>query len=278
MKWGGKTAHGFTIVETLIVLAVSSVLLGSAVLLINGRQNRTQFQTAINDLQQQLQQIINQTTSGYYQNKADFKCRRGTPPTIDGGTNSQGTNGGCIFLGTVLYFGPGQPTTTFSVYPIAGNRLDNNGAVASTVPAAWPTAIAPGTATNLITPDDHSSYTMEGGLTYYGSSSATPNAPLAIGVITSLGSDASSTNILTGTGAQQFRLYGFSNNWAAVTSPSAIVDKINTATTAGASAFKPWPNALNACISSGTTNQSAFITVSQGLQVTMQIKDNKTCA
>jgi len=282
MKQGGKrTAAGFTIVETLIVLAVTGMLFVSAVALINGRQNRTQFTTAINNLQQQLQLIINETTSGYYRNNADFSCTKGLPPAINNVGNSQGTNSGCTFLGTVIYFGPGQknvaagqPLTQFTIYPIAGNRVDSSGHTVADIPSAWPVALAPGNTTNTNTPDNSTVYTMEGGLSYVGQPSLPLNQPMAIGIISSLGGDADPST----TGSQQFRLYGFGNSWAGVGSPQDVVDKINTATTAGSSMFKVWPSNLRVCIVSGGTTQSGLITVSQSLRVTLDIKGNTTCA
>jgi len=278
MKQGGKASGGFTIVETLIVLAVTGMLFASAVLLINGRQNKTEFLTAVNNLQQQLQQIINQTTSGYYPNAHDFKCLHGTPPTIDGtGSNVQGTNGDCTFLGSVIYFGPGQSPAKFSVYPLAGNRLDTASKTVTTLAAAWPVALAQGNLTNGGAPnDDYTSYTMEGGLSYVWGPNPLPlNNPLAIGVITSVGGDASPAT----TGSQQFRLYGFTNSWAGIASSKDIVDKINKATTSTSStAIIPWAGPLRACIASGTTKQSALISISQSLQVSLVIKNGTVCA
>ena len=49
MNRGGRNTsiQGFTIVETLIVLAVTSALFFAATLYINGQQNRTDFQVGI---------------------------------------------------------------------------------------------------------------------------------------------------------------------------------------------------------------------------------------
>lgn len=275
MKQGGAASGGFTIVETLIVLAVTGLLFAGAALMINGRQNRTEFTTAINNLQQQLQQIINQTASGYYPNSGNFSCTPGTPPSIKSGSNARGTNNGCIFLGSVIYFGPGQASNQFTVYPIAGNRVDGALHSVTTIPAAWPVAVAPGSSTNQTAPSAATTYTMENGLSYvWGPNPVNLNNPLGMGAISSLGGDASPTN----NGSQAFRLYGFSNNWAGITGSPDVVEKIDTATVAGASAFIPWPGPLRACIASGSTNQSGLISVSQSLQVTLVIKDNTTCA
>ena len=79
MKQGGypKGTGGFTIVETLIVLAVSGLLLISAIVMISGRTNKTQFTTAANDLKQSLEQVINEISSGYFPNANNFQCTAG---------------------------------------------------------------------------------------------------------------------------------------------------------------------------------------------------------
>jgi type II secretory pathway pseudopilin PulG len=144
---GGKQALGFTILETMIVLAVSGLLLISALALISGKQGTAEFQTAINDLQQQIQQVINQTESGYYPSQSDFTCTAmpGMAPVIDTNTNvSRGTNSDCLLLGNVIYFGPGNTTNSYSVYPMAAYRLTTsaNPIEVTSLAEAQPTAIA----------------------------------------------------------------------------------------------------------------------------------------
>jgi type II secretory pathway pseudopilin PulG len=133
MKRGGYRADAaaFTIVEVMIVLAVSGLILLSAISLVNGRQNRTEFSTGINDLQQQIQQIINETASGYYPNGQDFTCSAATsgtltPVTLANGSGAQGTNAGCIFLGKVVQFGLGNTNagpSQLGVLPLVGNQF-----------------------------------------------------------------------------------------------------------------------------------------------------------
>jgi len=255
---------GFTIVETLIVLAVTSALFVSIAATIVGRQGRAQFMTGINDVKQHLQQIINETESGYYPNNGNFQCLAGTPPQINGVSgNSLGTNGDCIFLGNVIYFGKGQPDTVFSIYPIAGNR-QKSGANVTSLDDAWPTAIAPGTSTNSGTPDDSTTYTMPNGLTFAWARAPGFNTAAALGFLTTVD------------GSQKFSLYKFGNPWGTPGSTGDIVDDINNATTGAGTTITPQGGPLNVCIASGTTNQSGLITFSQDLAVTLQIKDGST--
>ena len=69
MKSGLKS-RGFTIVEVLIFLAVSSALMVSAFTLISGSQNKAAFTVGINDVQQQINAVINNVSNGYYSESA----------------------------------------------------------------------------------------------------------------------------------------------------------------------------------------------------------------
>jgi type II secretory pathway pseudopilin PulG len=155
MKVGGyrRAEFGFTIVETLIVLAVSALLVASAIILISGRTSKTEFTTATNDLKQQLQQIMNETATGYFPNSGSFTCAQngGNMPKLTNASSQQGTNGDCIFLGKVMQFGATDSVGNMQVYSITGNRLTPAKTEVTTLAEAKPEAVAPGTssATNL---------------------------------------------------------------------------------------------------------------------------------
>ena len=55
---------GFTIVETLVVLGVTSVLATTALLMVSGRQARTQFYTGVQEFESTLQDISNGLPGG----------------------------------------------------------------------------------------------------------------------------------------------------------------------------------------------------------------------
>ncbi|MFA5004234.1 MAG: hypothetical protein WC498_03110 [Candidatus Saccharimonadales bacterium] len=285
MTEGGNSAHGFTIVETLIVLAVTSALLLSAMLLINGRQNKTQFQTSINNLQQQIQQIINETSSGFYPNGGNvFSCTStsGAAPIISSAApNEQGTNGDCVFLGKAIRFGGGS-NETFTVYPIAGNRLDIAGKEVTTLAAAHPTVIATGSITNATTPEVSTTFNTEGGLSFVSASynggalSATPPIS-AIAFVGSLGSYDTATKLLN-SGAQQLSLYGFGSgtySWSSASAGPTVVDAMNKNGLLGA----PY-STVGICFASGTTNQSGLLTIGNNgsLGVGLRIFQGATCS
>jgi len=136
--------RGFTIIEVMIVLAVSGLILASAAALFSGRQNKTEFAVAANQFQTEIQAIINDAGDGYNptgstQYEYNFQCSGNTsaPPTFNSDSSHprQGSNGplsssspiGCIFLGKVMDFGIGSPKSSqINVYSIVGDQDEPN--------------------------------------------------------------------------------------------------------------------------------------------------------
>lgn len=109
MKRGGNSA-GFTIMETMIVLAVSGVLFLSLVGMVTGQQGKAQFKNSMTNFTTELRSVIGQVSSGYYPAaEGNFVCEeRGGSPYVryprSGETVSQGTNQACTFLGQAVVF------------------------------------------------------------------------------------------------------------------------------------------------------------------------------
>lgn len=135
MKRGRKT-QGFTIVETLIFLAVSGALLLSAIVFISSTQNKTQFNQAANDALQQINGVINNVADGYYAGDDNVTCTvSGSAITSvgTGATNARGTNDKCVFLGRIIEFGTGANDDKFTVHDVAGLRTVTSGGVETEV-------------------------------------------------------------------------------------------------------------------------------------------------
>lgn len=92
---------GFTIVETLIVLAVSGVLFISVAALISGQINRYRTRDAVFNLESSVRDVLNDVSTGYYPEKV------GSNPDCSGGTagSGRGTNTGCVIAGKSITFG-----------------------------------------------------------------------------------------------------------------------------------------------------------------------------
>lgn len=115
---------GYTIVETMIFLAVSAALLLSASLLISGRQRKTQFTTTVKEFSSKLESVYGNVASGYYNSTGNVKCNA-TPTKVNvqsGNGGQQGTNGDCVFLGQVIV-SPKVDTSDFQVISLVGRRV-----------------------------------------------------------------------------------------------------------------------------------------------------------
>ena len=66
--FGGMKPHGFTIVETLIFLAVSGLMFVSVLAYIGGKSGQTEFDQGIHSVFSQLQSIPASVSAGEYTN------------------------------------------------------------------------------------------------------------------------------------------------------------------------------------------------------------------
>jgi type II secretory pathway pseudopilin PulG len=84
-----KRSGGFTIIETMLYLAVSTALMVSTILIISNQQKGTEFHQAVKDLENQFQDQFNDVSTGYFQRKDSTSCSLGS-----GTVNIQDTGGG----------------------------------------------------------------------------------------------------------------------------------------------------------------------------------------
>src|SRR6266404_1087080 len=130
----GRTSGGYTIVEVMIVLAVSGVLLFSALTVVGGQQQKTSFSQAMQDVVSMIQNYAGQIQAGSYPSLEGQSCHavalgnpRGNRPQI-GGSGSDD----CISLGRAFQVQPGSGT--IYSYPVLGLRTytDSTGATQTT--------------------------------------------------------------------------------------------------------------------------------------------------
>ncbi len=125
---GGSRPLGYTILEVMIVLAISGVMFLIAATFINGKQQRAAFTQGVNELASRFQGVIEEVTDGQYSD-IPFSCSyvSGTTLTISGGAGvTQGSNQACVFLGKFLHFGVGGDLNAYEVFSLAGARVDPN--------------------------------------------------------------------------------------------------------------------------------------------------------
>jgi len=284
---GSSVRHsqaGFTIVETLIVLAVTGVLFLSALSLVSGRQNKTEFSQAINNVKNQLDQTINEVSSGYYPNGANFDCsssggKISFTATAPGAGNEQGGNTGCIFLGKVIHFYDTSAIDPqpFYVYTLAGSQTDSSGNITTSVVQSNP-KVVPNFETNVLQFGLTVSYVKSGG-TNIGS----------FGLVSSLGTYAvNGTDLVSGAG--QISLLPVRGASGLTNDKNAELLQIQnyldpakgyvTTSTTDASLENPSAG-VTICLNGGSTKQSGLITLGGGdnrvLGTTLTIFDHRDC-
>lgn len=135
MKPANAKQAGYTIVEVMIFLAISSVLLLSAIGMFSGRIQRTQFSQSAQALDSQIKSVANESSTGTYPSTPAFNCVvvAGQPVTNPFVSGSQGSRTDCIFAGKIINFGALSGTCTtpmtsascinLDVYTVVGRRL-----------------------------------------------------------------------------------------------------------------------------------------------------------
>ena len=283
-----RRAAGFTIVETMIVLAVTGALFVAIAATMSGRQNEAQFVHAIQSVQSQIQQTINQVAEGYYPHTADFTCvDNGTSLQILSGstaqgTNAQGINNGCVFLGKAIQFGIagtgayGGGPEQYQVYTVAGLLGQTGGA--TIFHNASPTVVVQGTR--------YAQYSTAESLEYgLGTAWMTYNGSAIGGVAFLMEPGTASATSGNGfvSGAQSVDLIpittvpGFTLN----RSLAFGVNAFNTALQGNSLIVNP-AQPVKICFASGGSRQSGLITIGGGtgrqLTVSLDIRSNRTCS
>lgn len=126
MKVVRSHASGYTILESMIFLAVTGALFGMVAVTIQGQQQRAEFNQGVRDLESRVQDIMNDVATGYYTNTGTFRCSAlpsDPTPNIVAGSNNQGANLGCIFLGRAIQFGAHNSNRRdYTVFTVVGKQ------------------------------------------------------------------------------------------------------------------------------------------------------------
>ena len=128
MKFGRDLA-GYTMFEVTIVLAISGILLFSAVQLFRGQSAETGFDQAVHDINSELTTRIKKVSTSYFPDSETYQCIARPRPTLSpaaGGSQQQGSNQECIYLGVAIEAVP--QTSDFYFYTVLGSRTDLSGA------------------------------------------------------------------------------------------------------------------------------------------------------
>lgn len=259
--------QGYTIVEVMMFLAVSGGLFILTSFMVSGQQAKTEFTQAIRETESQIQDVINDVSTGYYANTNNFSCSTAAPgrPTITAAaSNTQGANQGCIFIGRAIQFAVHNTDENgINIYTVVGRRQVTSGTLAresQSFDDAVPTAIArstvPGTAS---IPDAFDSRSLQFGLkakrVRYTQGMTVMNIG-AVGFFSTFGQySASGANLVSG--SQSVNLVpipGSAINQTSVAAAAAIDGVTSTTPINPASG-------VEICFESGTSRQYAILTI-----------------
>lgn len=103
--WANKNHNkGFTIVETLVVIAITALLFLATSFLVRGQIQKQQYKLGINEQLSLLRDTANDVQTGYYPdvlNLTNVTCA-GTASSVNAA--NQGQNGDCILVGKRITF------------------------------------------------------------------------------------------------------------------------------------------------------------------------------
>lgn len=271
-------SRGFTIVETVIFLAVSSGLFVSAMLMMSGQQAKTEFRQAYGETRSQLDDVANDVSTGYYSSPNNVLCARsgstGLPTFYTQAGQEKGTSSGCIFLGRAVQLGlGGAANTKLAVYTVGGFRLTSSGQPTSTMSAAQAT-LSPRT-------DMIDTVTMPGGLTvanaFYQDVAGGPKTQISGFVFASSLAGYSSGNTLK-PGANSVDIYPVPGVPNAV--QSTFLTDANTTLRTTAGTVKNPGGGVSVCLDSGGTDQHVILRFGLGGSVSSvaEVKGGKSAA
>ena len=98
----GASEAGYTIIETLIVLAVTTMMFVTVALFFSGRQAKTEFQQAVRNYEASVETIISEVVNGHYISYTCTALGSGTPSVTSSPSPSSASNEACIFVGKTL--------------------------------------------------------------------------------------------------------------------------------------------------------------------------------
>lgn len=245
---------GYTIIEVIIVLAISGAIFLSAVTIFAGKQARTQYYQAMQDVNSQISTSISDVRVSLFPGAGQYTCSlQGNRPTLDPvaspGTNPTGTSGDCIYLGKAFLVDTGATPGTIKSYSVLGTRLNpSTGKVATSFAQSNPEGVLN---SNLV-----EQYTLGANSTIKSSkvisTSGVESSADLVGFYNSL--DATSSS-----GSQSLAAYGYLG-FPSNPGPGRLKTALEQATPSPPDPLTPISK-WKLCFSSGSSNQTALLSV-----------------
>ncbi len=217
---------GYTILEVLIVMIISSFMFLIASTFISGKQQKTEFNQGVRELASRIQDVYQQVASGRYSDEyLSCSFSSGSPVTSAIASPSQGTNNNCEFLGKFMHLSENNDTS-YEIFTVVGGRINSTtGQPITNLIDANPAAVAaptmsPDLTIQQTTPESlivkNVSYIPINNSSYYSS--------FAFGFMQSLGTRASAGEGLV-TSGQSIIMY-YIPNIHAHGSPASVISGI----------------------------------------------------
>lgn len=278
MKSGGN-AQGFTIIETLIFLGVSAVIMVSVLSLVGGSQNKAQFQQAVYDTDQQINDVVDNVSNGFYNKVGKINCTvtaTGSIKIDDTVDTELGANKDCMFIGRVIRLGVENQADRMTVYDVAGVR-EIDGIQVTTLATAKPTLISPGTKPATFNfPDASEKKTLKGGFSatkmFYKDSSNIVHDIRGMAILSNFAQSSGGANLKPA--AQPITVFAIESTTISQNSRE-FVDKANDQSNYISDLGT---DGITVCFDSGTTDQHAIIKIGgtgQSNKTQLEIKDGK---
>lgn len=137
------TEKGYTVVEVIIALSVTSLLFVSVATLLGGRQAIAQFTQGVRTYESLIQNVSSETSNGYY--RTEFGCNVGAGDYSytfgDSSDSNPGANVGCVFIGKALV--PHTTEETTHVLTLIGRQFQagSTGDLANTIEESQPVVV-----------------------------------------------------------------------------------------------------------------------------------------
>jgi prepilin-type N-terminal cleavage/methylation domain-containing protein len=283
-----KSKSGFTIVETLIVLAVTSVLLISALSMINGRQGRTQFSTGLREIESILRDTLNDVNNGVLPAVSNLECdlSGNSAPILRYGSTGDtlAKNEKCVLAGKAIQLGNATENDIFTTYYLAGRRLDISGDPVKDFVDLRPVAIHPANSTpaNDSRVNATQASTFPWGITPVLNNGNPSSVAFALVYKDFRGAAVNGGSITSGNSAIGLVLVSkASTSGLSAMTETNVVSRINSLT---AASFLANNEVIPICLKSGTSDQYAIVSVSisgTGYTVSSEIVDDistRTCS
>jgi prepilin-type N-terminal cleavage/methylation domain-containing protein len=259
---GGKQPLGYTIVEVMIVLAVSGVMFIIAANFVSGKQARTAFTQGVNDLTSTIQGSIESVTDGQYTD-IPLTCHvvAGPPRRLQfSAGGSQGSNPECTFLGQMYHFDVNDAATStdsqtvYETLQLAGAKNSSSGGPLISLTDSALTTVSEKYSKGSIDLTRHylvpQRLSVEGMNVYLVSAPSTPVKAYDFAVIQGQGSASTSAVGSYATGAQTISLVADTGIAAAFNTSAAEAINENSA--------KPVSKVI-ICLTDGTRHASITI-------------------